>query len=149
MNKKIFTISMILVAAVMLVSPVMGKGPINAVDKNPRIVVETGIFEGVLPTGPFAVPWTKVELVLPSGVIYRRIYWPDSSITNVLEKPADSFYCPTEIEFDETNFMIWLVNPDYIGKWVHMSAAGYEALFSYFGMVVPTVPTEGFYLKAI
>jgi hypothetical protein len=148
-NKKIFTMSMILVAAAMLVSPVMGEGPIKAVDKNPRIVVETGIFEGVLPNGvPFAVPWTKVELVLPSGVIYRRIYWPDS-ITKVLVKPADSFYCPTEIEFDETNFMTWLVNPDYIGKWVHMSAAGYEALFSYFGMTVPTVPTEGCYLKAI
>ena len=140
---------MILFAAAILVSPVMGKGPINAVDKNPRIVVETGFYEGVLPNGvPFSVPWTKVELVLPSGVIYRRIYWPNS-VTCVLVKPADSFYCPTEIEFDETNFRTWLGNPDYVGEWVHMSAAGYAALFTFFGMTVPSIPTEGVYLKAI
>jgi cytochrome bd-type quinol oxidase subunit 1 len=141
-NKKISIISIILFAAAMLVSPVMGTGPINAADQNPNVGVETGIYM------PFAVPWTKVELVLPSGVIYRRIFWPNS-ITSVLEKPADSFYCPTEIEFDETNFMTWLTNPDYIGKWVHMSAAGYATLFTVFGMTVPSIPPEGVYLLAI
>ena len=148
MNKKISIICIILFVAAMFVSPVMGTGPINAVDENPNVVVETGIYTGEINGVPFAVPWTKVELVLPSGVIYRRIFWPNS-ITSVLVKPADSFYCPTEIEFDETNFMTWLTNPDYIGKWVHISAAGYAALFTVFGMTVPSIPTKGVYLLAI
>lgn len=132
--------SMLLLAVGMLISPVMGNGPINAVEKNPRLFVETGISFGV-------VPWTKVDLVLPSGVTYRRIYWPEST-TCVLVKPADSFHCPTEIEFDHTNFTVWLT-PDYIGTWVHMSKAGYEALFAFFGMTVPSVSPDGVYLLAI
>ena len=148
MNKKILMSGMLLLAVGMLISPVMGNGPINAVEKNPRLFVETGLYEGERNGVPFAVPWTKVDLVLPSGVTYRRIYWPTST-TCVLVKPADSFYCPTEIEFDHTNFMAWLTNPDYIGTWVHMSKAGYEALFAFFGMTVPSVSSDGVYLLAI
>ncbi|MEJ2127097.1 MAG: hypothetical protein P8X84_06320, partial [Candidatus Bathyarchaeota archaeon] len=101
MNKRILIIGISLLVAAMFVSPVMGTGPINAVDKNPNVVVETGFYTGEINGVPFAVPWTKVELVLPSGVIYRRIFWPNS-VTSVLIKPADIFHCPTEIEFDET-----------------------------------------------
>jgi hypothetical protein len=138
---------MLLLAVGMLISPVMGKGPINAVEKNPRLFEETGIYEGVIYGVPFAVPWTKVDLVLPSGVTYRRIYWP-AGTTCVLVKPADSFYCPTEIAFDDTDFMDWLT-PDYIGTWVHMSKAGYEALFAVFGMTVPSISEDGVYLLTI
>lgn len=140
--------SIILFVVAMFVSPVMGKGPINAADQNPNVVVETGFYTGEVNGVPFAVPWTKVELVLPSGVVYRRIFWPNS-VTSVLIKPADKFYCPTEIEFDVTNFMTWLTNPDYIGKWVHMSAAAYAVLFTVFGMTVPSIPPAGVYLLAI
>jgi len=137
MNKKILMITMGLFIVAMAVSPVMGKGPINAAEKNPNAVVEDGIF--------FTAPWTKVDLVLPSGVVNRWIYWPEST-TSVLVRPADVFSCPTEIEFDETNFMVWLTNPEYSHKWVHMSQTGYAALFAFFGMTVPSIPPEGVYL---
>jgi hypothetical protein len=130
---------MVLFGVVMLITPVIGKGPLNAAEKNPNAVIETGTF--------YTAPWTKVELVLPSGTVNRWIYWPEST-TSVLVKPADKFYCPTEIEFDETNFMSWLTNPDYIGTWVHMSQEGYAALFAYFGMSIPSIPPEGVYLLA-
>ena len=133
MNKKILIISITLLTVAMLVAPVMAN-PINSVDKNPNAVLD--VATEIVPGVPV------VDLNLPSGVTNR---WFGSE-ARVKVKPADEFYNPTKIDVGD-NFIIWLMNSDYRGKWVKMSQTGYLGLFDFFGLVLLTdVPSEGVYI---
>lgn len=137
MNKKILIISMALFAIAMLVAPAMAKGPLNAVDKNPNASLDT------------TTSGTDVlDLNLPSGVTNR---WFGTGV-RVKVRPADKFYNPTTLDVGD-NFIMWLTNPDYRGKWVKMNKgglappSGYLGLFVIFGLTPPTdVPPEGVYI---
>lgn len=138
MNKKILGIGMSLFAMFLLATPVMAKGPVKAADKNPNAEILGGFV---------------LELTSPSQVINRwfgvNVPHPD---LHIIVKPANEFNCPTELDVGD-NFTMWLTNPDYRGKWVHMNKGtalpptGYLGLFTIFGLPVPTdVPDEGVYI---
>jgi hypothetical protein len=136
-NKKILIICITLLATAMVVAPVMAKGPPpeNVEGKNPNSV-EEGC------TNPPFVGVVVLDLDLPSEIINR---WFGSNI-HVIVKPADKFYNPTELDVGD-NFMMWLMNPDYRGKWVHMTKAGYLGLRAFFGLPsAGDVPEEGIYI---
>ena len=131
MNKKILMISMTLIAVAMLFTPAMAKGPLEAVGKNPNASLDTTSFGTDV-----------LDLNLPSGVTQR---WFGTEVY-IKVKPADKFYNPTTLDVGD-NFMMWLMNPDYRGKWVKMSQTGYLGLFILFGLTPPTdVPTQGVYI---
>ena len=137
MNKKILMISTILLAVGMLVTPVWARGPVNAEIKNdnPNMDVIYNIVEVQM-----------LEQTLPSGVILRWIYFPMvPSIVHVKVKFATEFSNPELLDVGN-NFMMWLTNPDYRQKWVHMNKAGYLGLFAIFGFPEPDCPTEGVYI---
>ena len=133
MNKKILIVSISLFAVAMLVAPVIAKGPLNAEVKNdnPNASLDT------------TTSGTDVlDLNLPSGVTQR---WFGEDV-HVKVKPADEFNNPTRLNVGD-NFMMWLMNPDYRGKWVKMSQSGYLGLFDFFGLTPPTgVPLGGVYI---
>lgn len=134
MNKKILMISISLLAVAMLAIPVMAKGPLNAVDKNPNLVLDytTKIVSGI----------PVMDLNLPSGVTQRWFGYE----ARVKVKPADEFNNPTILDVGD-NFLMWLMNEDYRGKWVKMSQTGYLGLFDFFGLTPPTgVPLDGVYI---
>jgi hypothetical protein len=134
MKKKILIICMTLLTLAMLVIPVMAKGPINSVDKNPNAILETTTLR------PGGVP--VVDLNLPSEVT-NRWFGPEA---HIVVKPADKFYNPTEIQFDHTNFWMWFM-PENRGIWAKMTQTGYLALFAFFGLTPPTnVPADGVYI---
>jgi hypothetical protein len=134
MNKKILTIGVVLLAVAILVTPVMAQGPF----KNPKAVLETTTQGSPV-----------LDLNLPSEVTNR---WFGPNCVHIIVKPADEFYCPTKLDVED-NFMMWLTNADYRGKWVHMNKgtalppSGYLGLFTIFGLTVPTdIPEEGVYI---
>lgn len=130
MGKKILTLCIVLLAAAILVAPVLAKGPINAEDKND------------IPNAEIIVGGASVlDLTPPSEVTNR---WFGANNIHVIVKPADQFYNPTEIEFNEFTVGMWFMEV-YRGKWVKMTQAGYEALFTMFGLPVPDIPPEGVY----
>ncbi|MFC1487784.1 hypothetical protein ACFLRN_08885, partial [Thermoproteota archaeon] len=125
-----------LLAVIMFVVPAMAKGPINAVDKNPNAVLDTTT--KIVP--PPGVP--VVDLNLPSEVTNR---WFGDEV-HVTVKPVGKFYNPTTLDAGD-DFLMWLMNPDYRGKWVKMSQTGYLGLFDFFGLTPPiNVPAAGVYV---
>lgn len=134
MNKKILMISTTLLAIAILATPVMARGPLIAVDENPNAVLDvtTEIVPGL----------SVVDLNLPSGVTQR---WFGYGV-RVKVKPADEFNNPTTLDVGD-NFLMWLMNEDYRGRWIKMSQTGYLGLFDFFGLTLPTgVPSEGVYI---
>jgi len=131
MEKKILMASMTLLALAMLVAPAMAKGPLNAVGKNLNASLDTT-----------SSGTDVLDLNLPSGVTQR---WFGTEVY-IKVKPADKFYNPTTLDVGD-NFLVWLMNADYRGKWVKMSQTGYLGLFALFGLTPPTdVPPEGVYI---
>ena len=138
MNRKILMACMALLAVAMLVTPVMARGPLNAVGKNPNVEI--------IGDAPSGAP--VLDLNLPSGVTKR---WFGDEV-QALVKPANQFHCPTELDVGD-NFVLWLMNENYRGKWVHMNKgaafppSGYLGLFTIFDLIAPTdVPEEGVYI---
>jgi hypothetical protein len=132
MNKNMLVIAMILMVGAMLVTPVMAKGPLKAIDKNPNAeILQSGTF-----------PLASLELTPPSEITNR---WFGPEGVRVIVKPADKFYNPTDIVLDEADVMLWF--SDYRATWVKMTKSAYELLFTMFDLPPPTdVPDEGVYI---
>jgi hypothetical protein len=142
-NKKIFMMSMTLLALTILVAPVMAE-PLKAEVKNdiPNAEIINGSFYGV--------PIQELTQILPSGVIHNWVYFPGATIhTKIL--PRDKFDNPTTLDVGD-DFSGWLANTDYLGKWVKMSKAGYVGLHLAFGFVdypFELIPEEGVYIMGV
>jgi hypothetical protein len=148
-NKKIFIMSMTLIALTMLVAPVMAE-PLKAEVKNDNPDAE--ILDGFLYSSSFPpIPIQELTQILPSGVIHNWVYFPGEVTIHTKVLPRDKFYKPTTLDVG-ANFGDWLANTDYLGKWVKMSKAGYVGLHLAFGFVdypFDLIPDEGVYIMGM